>query len=523
MYRVLIADDEDIIRNGLKHIIKWEELGFKIIGEAKNGEIALSLLCNENPDIALLDIRMPKISGLELISKARENGFTGKVIIISGYSDFGYAQQAIELGVKFYLTKPINKNDLELILQSLQKELDEEAEKKTMEQRYIKHIRTMALRDLLFKPQGVSFSDFVEKDISDEQVYQVIFYGEYQPKQTNPLYPFEKFLQVRNNDNCYFEQIMLDNAHIILLKGKTIVQKFAEIAQLHDDRLTMHHTVVPPLNLAFITYGRQVRFLSEIHVSYEDAAYLFSRRFFCAANQHIAGFKEDENENISNLYLEDAFLQESLNSIVNYIYSYNRQGLTKFLEELQNDLTTAVYTANDVRYFLTDLYLKIKDTISRIYSDTEIPFPANSWIMDFIQSKSYLFEIIQFMGEQFEMIMRCTGCYSRDGIVEDIINYISHNYQENLRLEFIAVLFGYNSSYLGKIFKQKTGYSFNTYLDMVRIENAKKLLEQEDLKVYEIAKRTGYASVDYLYIKFKKYVGETPAEYRKKVRSHHDA
>lgn len=93
---------------------------------------------------------------------------------------------------------------------------------------------------------------------------------------------------------------------------------------------------------------------------------------------------------------------------------------------------------------------------------------------------------------------------------------------ENLRLEFIALLFGYNSSYLGKIFKQKTGHSFNTYLDMIRIENAKRLLTQGNLKVYEIAKKVGYTSADYLHIKFRKYMGETPAEYRRKVRDNHE-
>ncbi len=131
MYRVLIADDEAIIHNGLKRIVKWEELGFTIAGEAKNGEVALAFLCKENPDIVLMDIRMPQISGLELIGKARANGFSGKVIIISGYSDFHYAQQAIELGVKFYLTKPVNKNELEQILHSLHDELEEEEKRRT--------------------------------------------------------------------------------------------------------------------------------------------------------------------------------------------------------------------------------------------------------------------------------------------------------------------------------------------------------------------------------------------------------
>lgn len=521
MYRVLIADDETIIRNGLKRIVNWEELGFTIAGEAKNGEIALAFLCNENPDIALLDIRMPQISGLELISQARAAGFTGKVIIISGYSDFNYARQAIELGVKFYLTKPINKKELEQILTSLHKELDEETKKKNLEQQYIKHVRAVALRDLFFNSSGISFPDFIEGETSNAQIYQVVFYSEYQPKQSNTLYPFEKILQVNNNDNRYFEQLTLDNAQVILLKGRAISQKFLDIVHLHDDRLHSHHTTIPSLSLAFITYGRPVRFLSDVHISYEDAAYLFSRRFFCAKDQHISGYKDEGREPADSFYLDDTFLENTFDNIMNFIHGYNRQGLMNALGKLQTDLTIAICNANDVRYFLTDLYLKIKDTVCRVYSDVEIPFPANSWVMDYMQSKSYLFEIIRFMGEQFEMVMRCTGSYTRESVVEDIINYINHNYMENLRLEFIALLFGYNSSYLGKIFKQKTNYNFNTYLDIVRIENAKKLLEQGNLKVYEIAKKVGYTSADYLHIKFKKYVGETPAEYRKKVRDNY--
>ncbi len=380
----------------------------------------------------------------------------------------------------------------------------------------------MALRSLFQRPAGVPFPDFIEKDTSAPQIYQVIFYSEYQPKQPNPLYPFEKLLQVNNNGNRHFEHLALDNAQVILLKGKAVLQKFSDIAQLHTDRAGKNHAPLPALSLAYITYGRQVRFPGDIHLSYEDAAYLFSRRFFCAKNRHIAGYREEGEIPSGSLYLDDVFLVETFQTIINYIHGYNRQGLMDFLENLQADLSAAICNASDVRYFLTDLYLKIKETVCRIYSDVEIPFPANSWVMDFIQNKSYLFEVTQFMGEQFEMIMRCTGSYSRESIVEDIINYIDHNYMENLRLEFIALLFGYNSSYLGKIFKQKTGHSFNTYLDMVRIENAKRLLAQGNLKVYEIAKKVGYTSADYLHIKFRKYMGETPAEYRRKVRDNHE-
>ena len=112
--------------------------------------------------------------------------------------------------------------------------------------------------------------------------------------------------------------------------------------------------------------------------------------------------------------------------------------------------------------------------------------------------------------------MNSMGNSSRDSVIDDILYYIDHNYNTNLKLEMIASLFGYNSSYLGKIFTKTVGESFNTYVDRVRIRHAIEMLTDDKLKVYEIADRVGYSNVDYFHKKFKKYIGESPAEYRSK-------
>jgi two-component system response regulator YesN len=113
--------------------------------------------------------------------------------------------------------------------------------------------------------------------------------------------------------------------------------------------------------------------------------------------------------------------------------------------------------------------------------------------------------------------MSATGNSSRDSVLDDILYYIEHNYASNIKLEGIAALFGYNSSYLGKIFNKNVGESFNSYVDQVRIKHAIELLVENKHKVYEIAEMVGYKNVDYFHKKFKKYVGESPAEYRKKL------
>ncbi len=102
MYKLFIADDEAIIREGLRCLLDWETLGFTIAGEAANGDAALQFLLSETPDLVLLDIRMPGMSGLDVVRIAREHGYDGKVVILSGYSDFNYARTAIRYGVLSY-------------------------------------------------------------------------------------------------------------------------------------------------------------------------------------------------------------------------------------------------------------------------------------------------------------------------------------------------------------------------------------------------------------------------------------
>ena len=147
----------------------------------------------------------------------------------------------------------------------------------------------------------------------------------------------------------------------------------------------------------------------------------------------------------------------------------------------------------------------------------DITFSSNASIIDFIEKKYYLYEILQYFSEHFEMCMNAIGSPTSKTIIEDILYYIDHNYRENLKLETIAPLFGYNSSYLGKIFTREVGETFNSYLDRIRIRRSKELLRDRSLKVYEVAEKVGYKNVDYFHKKFKKLVGESPAEYRKKL------
>lgn len=171
-----------------------------------------------------------------------------------------------------------------------------------------------------------------------------------------------------------------------------------------------------------------------------------------------------------------------------------------------------------IRLFLADLLLQLKENINKIYNNSRVSFPSNSAIIDYIEHSHYLYEIILYISEQVKSVMDSNDNSSRDSILDDILYYIDNNYQNNIKLETIAPLFGYNSAYLGKLFTKVIGENFNSYIDHRRIEHSKKLLEQQNIKVYEVSERVGYKNVDYFHKKFKKYVGISPAEYKKQLK-----
>jgi two-component system, response regulator YesN len=508
---VFIADDESYVLEGLKVIIDWNKLGFSICGEAQNGEDALNKILELQPDLVLLDIRMPKLTGIEIVKIAREKNFTGKFIIISGVSDFKYAQTAMRYGVDFYLTKPIDEDELTSAVISVSDDLKKERKNNNTMLQYREKARDTILRDLL-----VGKADFLNFNSGDfhlnATVYQVVIYENYKQDDFHTIWSFADLLRVTNQDNNSFDHIHFQEKDIILLKGNFAIEHFKVFLHHYD----MNPQTLSPLDSLFLTYGRKVYSLDDVHYSYKEACSLLNRRFFCEQNQHFLGYLELPKEEEFTYTISSDECRHYYQLFTDYIQSFNRTKVAETFKELEKKLFLAKEDVMDIKYFLTDIYLQVKQIISHIYNNLDIPFPANAAVINLVESKYYLYEIILFLSEQFEIYMKAIGNSSGDSVLNDILHYINHNYGENLKLEAIAPLFGYNSSYLGKIFNKKVGESFNSYLDRVRIENSKKLLAEDKLKVYEIAEQVGYKNVDYFHKKFKKIVGESPAEYRKK-------
>lgn len=507
---VFIADDEADVREGLRYIIDWQALGFNISGEAKNGEETLSGILKLLPDLVLLDIRMPRLTGLDVVRLAKEQDFKGKFIILSGYSDFSYAQSAMRYGVDFYITKPIDEDELEKAVITLRDSIREERQKHTTLLKYREKARDTILQDILTDRADYLSVDQYDLGLS-ANVYQVVIYENYNQDTFHTIWDFAGLLRVTNQDHNSFEHIQLEGTDIILLKGNFALERF--------DNLLSHFEANPqkgsPLDSLFLTFGRRVYRLENTWMSYQDALSLLKRRFFCEPGQHVLGFEDLPEKSEYSYHVSSGEVEHYYQAFTDYIQTHNRAMIVQTLSQLENNLYYACESPDNIRLFLADIYIQVKSALTHTYSNVEIPFPTNAAIIELAENKYYLYEIIQFFSEQFEMCMNAVGSPSSESVLDDILHYIRHNFRENLKLETIAPLFGYNSSYLGKIFTRKVGESFNSYIDHVRIEYSKKLLQEGELKVYEIAEKTGYKNVDYFHKKFKKYVGISPAEYRK--------
>lgn len=510
--KLFIADDEIDVREGIRYLIDWGALDFTICGEGKNGQEALDNILKYQPDLVLLDIRMPKLTGLEVIRLAREAGFVGKFIILSGYSDFSYAQEAIRYGVNCYLTKPIDEDELEkAVIEAKEAILSEQKSQKQMVQ-YRSQARESILKDILMNKADYPLLDSHDL-LLDAPVFQVIIYTNYNQKSFQTTWDFASILRLANKNHDSLESITMKNQNIILLKGDFALNRFRELLSKHIYNLQEGS----PLASLFFTYGRPVYRMDDIHLSFEDADHLMKRRFFCKHKQHTLGYEEFEDSFLKNAEPDSNEIPEDIYAvpIANYIQSGNKHMIQETLETLQSNLSKSNINPATIRHFVADILIHVKSILLHTYENVDMPFAGNLTILSEAEETCYLYELIEMLTTQFEACMAAIASPSRENIMDDILQYIDHNYNKNLKLGTIAELFGYNSSYLGKVFHKSTGKSFNAYIDEVRISNSKLLLLNEEHKVYEIAQMVGYSNVDYFHKKFKKYVGMSPAEYRK--------
>ncbi|MDO7907891.1 response regulator transcription factor [Paenibacillus sp. JX-17] len=517
MFKVLIADDEPMIREGLASIMEWEELGYSVAATAANGREALQKYQEVQPDLIIIDIRMPGMTGLEVIRELRQSGASVHFIILSGYADFDYAKEAITMGVNSYLLKPVDED-----------EMKEE----------LLRIHTMLVREQNNGPRQVQ----EEMIYRDHLVEALLFSSESLSGDRDPA--------VQLNLNWPSYQVILlellnENGSDSLAEA-AVKRRISELFDLRDRGILFSAGYHVGILLREPVYGTEAaRLLSE---ELTEAASTWGYRIFGAAGESVTDLHEltasyavaSRLLSFRFLYREQRLmLPQDLSVLESSVAAEERAGdedsdqdPVHYAEKLYYALDIVSLEAvkrvlaemKDVlpRYYRTEQSLK--NGFAQVFSLAMNKLSASqSGRLDTLQDTTALLSevyrqptldcLVLRAEEQLSQLISHLGGSSKDIVLKQMVDFIRRNYSENLKLELLAEIFNYNSGYLGKLFKSHTGESFNAFLDKVRIENAKELLSQ-GLKVHQVAERVGYGNVDYFHSKFKRYVGSSPSSYR---------
>ncbi|MBE6052938.1 MAG: response regulator [Clostridium sartagoforme] len=503
MLKVLIIDDEPYVREGLKHIVDWNENGFEICGEASDGDEGYSKILELKPDIILIDIQMPGKLGLDIIKDSKKNGVTGKFIVVSGYSNFEYAQKAIRYGVKDYLLKPIDEDELLNIALNLKKDIEEETKGKSRVEK-----NQVALRQYVFSQL------MLKKDISDyEDIKKNLYNSSFQ------VALISNSLNKYNFDNIVkIEEIILDsikeknNIDIIKL-GDRLALVIRNINVNYANKLLTKIKKNLDRNLGgnnFIALGEEVHSIEDIYKSYRDAKNLTNNKFLFSISE-IASNLQVKDESI-DINLDE---KEILSRVIAYTEIGQKDKLKENISLFENLVRVKEIREEEIKVTITKTLLDFKEKIKKDYKIKEEKLKIEEILIDKIYLEENLKGLIDILLKGLLSISKEISTNSNDSSIKRVVKYVEKNYYKDLKLENLAELFNYNSAYLGKIFKSYTGESFNTYLDKIRIEEGKRLLVEENLKVYEVCERIGYKNIDYFHSKFKKYVGISPLNYKK--------
>ncbi len=529
--RVIIVDDEHLVRNLLRQCIDWGSMGMVIAGEAASAREALELVDEKMPDIIFTDIYMPFMDGIEFSKIVVEKYPHIKIIVLTGYEEFEYAKRSIKVGVADFLLKPIHDEEIKKVaLQmkgKIQKERDHRAEYNKMKQQVeetLPYLKEKFLNELLYNhPEYEESRDkLLYFDIETEgEAFQVtvleITYSEISKNRSEE----ERLvlgMQGMNIVKRYFEQdryvnVFYDNSQNIIVLNNNPAIDMAEGCEV------LKTMIINRLKCFIcIGIGNWYQGLQNIHISYQEAYDALHYKVIAGKNEII------HYGDINFFSREKRHFQTDLVSTFSF---YLKAGLqdkaVALIEVFYNEIDLGQNMAVDsIRVVAVNIISIILNAVAELGVKMTDDFEYNAepykhvFKMDTLPDmKDYLKELVT------TTIMRINRLHTNkvSSAVKEIQAYLIQNSGNcDLSLSGVARKFYLNPSYLSRIFKQEMGQTFVEYLTKIRMENAIKLLKETDMKAYQIAEKVGIADPHYFSICFKKYAGMSVSDYKNRMQ-----
>ncbi len=527
MIKVMIADDEPYIRQGLKILINWEQYGFTVCGEAANGEEALELMKNMEFDLVITDIKMPKMNGIELIENTwKQLSKQLRFIILSGFYEFEYAKKAIKYGVVDYVLKPVQKDELIRALENYKEQYFKQVEDRKKLEYTEKIVFDRYLSYLISGKYDMDSLKYVNKYITD--TFNVRYISiEYDPSE-------EKFIALSTENKLKARNLLYDSVKDYLGEnwyhayaeanpnedfygvGFIYTKKLAEDSNISEKRYIqkLYNRINSTVFNKIILYiGQKMDNISQISESYKSVTIAKTFQLF-SMEKDIAYYDELEGRMRTNKYPVDKKMMDELiraieeneeveiNQRINIVYTHFKELAT------EPDIIKI-----NLDYLLFNLISLAKD-LDPEFDQEEVYKMISQGGYEQIAVRGSVKHFREFAME-FSNYFNLLRQHTFGGVLTEIEKEITEHYMDNLSLKSLSEKYYINSAYLGQIFKKQFGNSFKDCLNSYRIDRAAELLIRSDEKVYLIASAVGFNITDYFISKFVQLKGITPLQYRK--------
>ena len=538
MIKVFLVEDEIIIREAIHKMIPWAEYGFELIGEAKDGEMALPLIKKSKPDVLITDIKMPFMDGLTLSRLVKKDLPNTKIIIISGYDDFDYARQAITLGIEQYLLKPISKDEFLEVLEGIRSKYKKENEQKLYYQKFeneIKAYEKNAQRDFfeLLVSEDVDLqriyeqADRLQIDIM-AQCYNLVLFeigakSDYQnvgDRYSNDAADVQNKIDeffINNRSYQLFRNQQFNYA--VLIKGdeNEIGQITAECIEFLKTTFEQNGTLE-----WFVCAGKSVERLSMMSECYKEAMKSFAYRYlgyrYVFSYENIEKTEKDEDMNLQNIDM-NAVKQEI---IYNFLFNALDEEVDSFVKNyLQMIGGEAMRSKMFQQYILLNLHFCLTSFAEKLgYDKTEIDDSLKFIVDERIKSTEDLEKIIGSILRKGIRLREERSKGRNQSVIRTALQYMEENFtDDSLTLNRVAGVANVSANHFSALFSQEMGQTFIEYLTQLRMNRAKEQLRCTDMRSGEIALEVGYKDPHYFSFLFKKTQGCTPSEYRNQTRS----
>lgn len=524
IFKVLLIDDEPSVIYGLKTMIPWNEMGYEVCGSANNGEDGLNFIKGNSPDLVITDIKMPVFSGLELIKRAvNELKSKAKFVILSGYDDFSFAKEALKYNVKDYILKPIDEDEIIPLLRKLHKQMVDEitaVKERDMELEFIANETINRLLNGEKKDSLINRAKLV-LDISENEWFRIAlveiedfedwmsgFDGEEVQKRKGNI--IEIIKTALNTENIFYVYDDGLNRLVFFINEEMAgKKKFRNLVEDIKAAIRERYNIT----VSIFASGKH-QGVESTEKAYKQALNTRNYRFFKGKGSII--LYEDIKDAVISYTIMDALPVESL---MEDLEANNLHNLTIKINTVFCEFYNKTIAPEIINAFINDLQFSIARLITAMNGNVEEFIKKEkifSYDMNEITLNDLRKNVISFC-ENSSRYINSLRKKNSVNVINEIMEYINKNFQSNLSLKQIAAQFYMNPIYLGQLFKKITGMYFNDYLNVVRIEEAKKLLRRTNMKIYEIAAQVGYIDPDYFFSRFEKLNHISPLKYKKSI------